>query len=175
MVPMTMSATSALLPISVVQGFSPASARCASSLQPCFRIRLTRRDGFRSAHYCFMPPALFKTHDESDTHRLKSRSTHPTTQFVIGHLSLVTGHWSFVIRYLLFVIRPLLPGLFFHSMLDVGCSMLNVHLLSLPSARRSSFPESLLFPQTKPSSNEVLLPHPCSMPLATCSWKAGLR
>jgi len=46
-------ATSALSPVSVVQGFSPASARCASRLQPCFRIRLTRRDGFRSAPVLF--------------------------------------------------------------------------------------------------------------------------
>jgi len=48
-------ATSALSPVSVVQGFSPASARCASMLQPCFRIRirLTRRDGFRSAQVLF--------------------------------------------------------------------------------------------------------------------------
>ena len=44
---------SALYLISVVQGFSPASARCASRLQPCFRILLTRRDGFRSAPVLF--------------------------------------------------------------------------------------------------------------------------
>ncbi|MDB4443818.1 molybdopterin-dependent oxidoreductase [bacterium] len=40
--------------------------------------RAFKEDGFRSVQHFFMSPRLFKAHNESDTHRTKSRSTHPT-------------------------------------------------------------------------------------------------
>ena len=51
---------------------------------------LPSSDGFCSARQFLMSHSPFQAHDKSDTHRIKSRSTHPTSLLVTCHSSLVT-------------------------------------------------------------------------------------
>ena len=59
--------------------------------------RAVNEDGFRSAHHFFMSPGLFKAHNESDTHRIKSRSTHPTPSSPCS-LPLAPCSWRLIAR-----------------------------------------------------------------------------